>query len=205
MLTIHHLNASQSSRIVWLCEELELPYELVRYARDPLTKLAPPEYRALHPAGMAPVITDGDISLAESGAIIDYVIARYGRGRLVIDPESPSFAQQLFWYHFANGTLMPSLLVIMGDGGLTGFMEERVNRAFKMLDTRLESNIWLAGDDFTVADIMMLHPLTTQRLFQPIDLSPYPHILSYLDRIAARPAFQRAVKKTDPEPDRATA
>lgn len=201
MLTIHHLNSSQSSRVVWLCEELELPYELVRYARDPLTKLAPPEYRALHPAGMAPAIADGDISLAESGAIIDYLIARYGRGRLVLDPDNPSFAQQLFWYHFANGTLMPSLLVIMGDGGLSGFMEERVNRAFRMLDSRLEANSWLAGEKFNVADIMMLHPLTTQRLFQPIDLTPYPLILSYLDRIAARPAFQRAARKTDPDSD----
>ena len=108
MLTVHHLGVSQSDRIVWLCEELGIPYELVRYERDPATKLAPPEYRALHPIGTAPVITDGDLTLGESGAIIEYVIRKYGNGRLALGPESPHFADYLYWFHFANGSMMPN-------------------------------------------------------------------------------------------------
>lgn len=199
MLTVHHLNASQSSRVVWLCEELEVPCQLVRYERDPLTRAAPPAYKALHPAGTAPVITDGSLVLAESGAIIDYVVARYGDGRLTLRPDHPGFVQQLYWYHFANGTLMPGLLVLMDGGKMAAFMKERVGRAFEMLNDHLDNKAWLAGDVFTVADIMMLHPLTMQRLFQPIDLTPYPAILAYLGRIAARPAFRQAMVKADPE------
>ena len=109
MLTVHHLGKSQSERIVWLCEELGIPYELKRYARDPVTVLAPPEYRALHPIGAAPVITDGDLVLAESGAIVEYIIARHGGHRLALGPSHPDFASCLYWFHFANGTLQPVL------------------------------------------------------------------------------------------------
>ncbi|MHC2324808.1 glutathione S-transferase [Bradyrhizobium diazoefficiens] len=109
MLTVHHLGKSQSERIVWLCEELEIPYELKRYARDSVTMLAPPDYKALHPIGAAPVITDGDLVLAESGAIVDYIMARYGNGRLVLRPDDPDFAQFLYWFHFANGTLQAGM------------------------------------------------------------------------------------------------
>ena len=111
MLTVHHLGKSQSERVVWLCEELGLDYELVRYARDPVTVLAPPELKALHPMGSAPLITDGGPVLAESGAIVEYILAKYGVGRLVIAPEAPEFADYLRRFHFANGTLqlgMPS-------------------------------------------------------------------------------------------------
>ena len=108
MLTVHHLGKSQSERIVWLCEELGIPYELKLYERDPVTRLAPPEYKALHPLGAAPVITDGDVVLAELGAIIEYIAAKYGNGRLVLAPDHPDFAQFLYWFHFANGTLQPA-------------------------------------------------------------------------------------------------
>jgi glutathione S-transferase len=108
MLTVHHLGVSQSERIVWLCEELEIAYELVRYERDPVTLLSP-HYRALYPFGTAPVITDGDRVLGESGAIVDYLIARYGAGRLGRTPERPDYVDYLYWFHFANGTLMPAL------------------------------------------------------------------------------------------------
>src|SRR6266705_1284610 len=104
MLTVHHLGKSQSERIVWLCEELEIPYELNRYARDPVTMLAPADYKALHPVGAAPVIVDGDLVLAESGAIVDYIIAKYGNGRLVLRSDAPDFAQFLYWFPCANGT-----------------------------------------------------------------------------------------------------
>ena len=109
MLIVHHLGKSQSERIPWLCEELKIPYELKLYARDPVTMLAPPEYKALHPIGAAPVITDGNLVLAESGAIMEYILAKYGNGRLVPAPNHPDFAPYLYWFHFANGTLQPSM------------------------------------------------------------------------------------------------
>src|SRR5690349_13026303 len=102
MLTVHHLGKSQSERIVWLCEELGIPYELKNYARAPL--LAPADYKALHPVGTAPVITDGDLVLAESGAVIEYIVEKYGGGRLVLGADDSDFAQFLFWFHYANGT-----------------------------------------------------------------------------------------------------
>lgn len=107
MLTVHHLGISQSERIVWLCEELSIPYQLVRYDRDPVTRLAPAEYKALHPFETAPVITDGTVVLSESGAIIEYIVARYGKGRLTVRPDAPNYADYLFWLHFANGSMMP--------------------------------------------------------------------------------------------------
>src|SRR5665213_1275726 len=103
MLTVHHLGKSQSERIVWLCEELGIPYELKNYARDKVTMLAPADYKALHPIGAAPVITDGDVVLAESGAVVEYILARYGKGRLTLAADHPDFAPFLYWFHFANG------------------------------------------------------------------------------------------------------
>lgn len=107
MLVVHHLGISQSDRIVWLCDELAIPYQLIRYERDPVTQLAPAEYRALHPFGTAPVITDDGLTLGESGAIIEYIIAKHGNGRLPVTADRPEFADYLFWFHFANGSLMP--------------------------------------------------------------------------------------------------
>jgi glutathione S-transferase len=206
MLTVHHLGISQSDRIVWLCEELAIPYRLVHYQRDPVTRLAPPEYRALHPFGTAPVITDGDLVLGESGAIIEYIIARHGNGRLAVPADRPEFADYLFWFHFANGSLMPSSMIdlvagLMGDGAPPGVVEalrERSGRAFAMLDARLGTVPYLAGAEFTAADIITLFPLSTMRMFTPRDMSPYPNILSYLGRIAGRPAYRAAMAKADP-------
>ena len=109
MLTVHHLGISQSERIVWLCEELEIPYALKTYERDPKTRLAPPDYKALHPMGTAPVIADGELLLAESGAAVEYIIAKYGNGRLMLPPDHPDFANFLYWFHFANGTLQAQM------------------------------------------------------------------------------------------------
>src|SRR5215475_8291580 len=106
MFTIHHLGKSQSERIIWLCEELEIPYKLKRYTRDAVTMLAPADYKALHPMGTAPVITDGDVVLAESGAVMAYIIGKYGQGRLAVGPGEANFADYLFWFHFANGSMM---------------------------------------------------------------------------------------------------
>jgi glutathione S-transferase len=205
MLIVHHLGISQSDRIVWLCEELGIPYELIRYARDPVTRMAPPEYRALHPFGTAPVITDGDVVLGESGAIIEYIIAKYGDGRLKLEVTDPAFADYLFWFHFANGSVMPSSMVDLaarmlgaGPGGPLAALRERSDRAFAMIESRLGEVPYFAGAEFTAADIIMLFPLSTMREFAPRDLTPFPHTQAYLARIAARPAYQRAMAKADP-------
>jgi glutathione S-transferase len=206
MLTVHHLGISQSDRIVWLCEELGLPYRLIRYDRDPVTQLAPPAYRALHPFGTAPVITDGDLVLAESGAIIEYIIARHGGGRLAVGPDQPEFADYLFWFHFANGSFMPSSMIdiiVQRLGGNVGSdivdaLRARADRAFALVESRLGTVEFFAGARFTAADIIMLFPLTTMRAFAPHDLSSCPNTRAYLGRIGARPAYQRAMSKADP-------
>ena len=202
MLTVHHLGASQSERIVWLCEELEIPYVLRRYDRDPTTHHAPADYKALHPMGLAPVITDGDLVLAESGAILDYVIAKYGNGRLAVGADRPNFADYLFWFHFANGTIVPSEI---NDGlfNMLGLkernpMKDRSERAISLVEDRLSVVPYFAGNGLTAADIMMLFPLTTLRAFSQRDLSGLPHIRAYLKRIGERAAYQRAMAKGDP-------
>ena len=207
MLTVHHLGRSQSERIVWLCEELGIPYELKRYARDPVTMLAPPEFKALHPGGTAPVITDGTLVLGESGAIMEYILARHGGGRLAPGPDHPAFADYLYWLHFANGTLQPAMgrmmilrrLGLPEDNPVLLAMQGRLDRALGQLESRLAKVPWLAGADFTAADIMTVFSLTTMRLFNPVDLGPYPAILTYLQRIGGREAYRRAMRKGDPE------
>ena len=207
MLTVHHLGKSQSERIVWLCEELEIPYELKRYDRDPVTILAPPEYKALHPIGNAPVIIDGDLVLAESGAIIEYIIAKHGNGRLALAPNHPDFADYLYWFHFANGNLQPNMvrnlvlrrLSLAEDDPTLVAMKGRLDRALDLVETRLGEAEHFAGSEFTAADIIMVFSLTTMRFFLPVDLTPYPNILSYLRRIGERGAYQRAMKKGDPD------
>ena len=207
MLTVHHLRRSQSERIVWLCEELGLDYVLKCYARDPVTMLAPPEYRALHPIGTAPVITDGDIVLAESGAIVDYIIAKYGNGHLALAPDHPDFADYLFWFHYANGTLQLQMMRnfslrragVADDNPVRRLAAERLDRNLKLVEARLGAADYLAGREFTAADIMAVFSLTTMRSFFPLDLTPYPHMLAYLQRIGRREAYQRAMKQGDPE------
>ena len=206
-MIVHHLGKSQSERIVWLCEELGIPYDLRVYDRDPVTRLAPPEYKALHPMGAAPVITDGDLVLAESGAIIEYIVAKHGKGRLTLAPDHPDFAQFLFWFHFANGTLQPatgrnmilSRLKLPDDNPILRAMKGRLDLALGLVEARLARSAFLAGSEFTTADIMVVFTLTTMRLFLPFDLAPYPAILAYLQRIGARPAYRRAMQKGDPD------
>jgi glutathione S-transferase len=209
MLTVHHLGKSQSERIVWLCEELELPYELKIYARAPV--MAPEDYRALHPIGSAPVITDTttdgrEITLAESAAVVDYIIAKHGDGRLSMPKDDPAFADYLYWFHFSNGTLQPAFMRLMvssrfdppADHPALLLGQGRMQRILRHMDARLAQVPYLAGDQLTAADIMTVFSLTTMRYFMPYDLSPYPCIQQYLVRIGARPAYQRAMLKGDP-------
>jgi glutathione S-transferase len=203
MLTVHHLGISQSERIVWLCEELGLDYELKRYERRADNRLAPDEYKALHPMGIAPVITDGDLVLGESGAICDYLCARYGRGRLVPGRDDPDFAEHLFWFHWSNGTFMTTLmmqLVLQGAPGnpAAAFVEERDRRCWAMAEERLGKAPYFGGKDVTTADIMLVYCLTTSRAFRGTSLEAFPNIRAYLARIGARPAYQRAMAKAEP-------
>jgi len=206
-MIVHHLGKSQSERIVWLCEELGIPYDLRVYDRDPVTRLAPPEYKALHPMGAAPVIADGDLVLAESGAIIEYIVAKHGKGRLTLAPDHPDFAPFLFWFHFANGTLQPatgrnmilSRLKLPDDNPILRAMKGRLDLALGLVEARLSKTQFLAGSEFTTADIMIVFTLTTMRLFLPFNLAPYPAILAYLQRIGGRPAYRRAMHKGDPD------
>src|SRR5579864_4961489 len=157
MLTVHHLGKSQSERIVWLCEELEIPYELKRYARDSVTMLAPPDYKALHPIGSAPVITDGDLVLAESGAIVEYITAKYANGRLTLGASHPDFAQYLYWFHFANGTLQAAMgrglmlgrLKLADDDPVKTMARARLDLAFNLVEARLKEAEYFAGQEFT--------------------------------------------------------
>jgi len=206
MLTVHHLGKSQSERIVWLCEELGVPYELKRYERDPVTILAPPEFKALHPIGAAPVITDGDLVLAESGAVVEYIIAKHGGGRLALAARYPDFVHYLYWFHFSNGTLQPIMvrnatlrrLDLAEDNPTLVAMKGRLDRAFASVEARLGEAKHFAGSEFTAADIMTVFSLTTMRFFMPVDLAPYPNTLSHLQRIGAREAYRKAMEKGDP-------
>lgn len=206
MITVHHLGVSQSERIVWLFEELGIPYELRRYDRDPVTKLAPTAYRALHPIGIAPIITDGDVVLPESGAIVDYVLQKYAAGRLSVGPASKHFADYLFWFHFANGTMMPNEMVGFvaqltrppADNPILASLLDRSRKAHELCESRLAQVPYFAGPEFSAADVMMGFGLTTMRNFTNRDLAKYPSIKAYLQRIGERPAYQRAMAKGDP-------
>jgi glutathione S-transferase len=204
MLTVHHLGKSQSERIVWLCEELGVPYELKRYARAPL--LAPADYKALHPIGTAPVITDGDLVMAESGAIVQYIVSTYGGGRLALGAGHPDFAAFLFWFHFANGTLQALMgrcmllarLKLADDNPVLAAQRERLDRAFDLVEARTNEAEYLGGGELTTADIMTGFSLTTMRHFLPYDFARLPGLRAYLNRIGARPAYRRAMEKGDP-------
>jgi glutathione S-transferase len=205
MLTVHHLGISQSERIVWLCEELGLDYALKLYKRRSDNRLAPDEYKALHPMGIAPVITDGDLVLGESGAICDYICGRYGDGRLTPGPSDHDFADHLFWFHWSNGTFMTTLMMQLvlsagGEGNPTAvFVEDRSRRGWAMVEERLGQAPFFGGAKLSTADIMMVYCLTTSRAFRGSSIEGFPNIKAYLKRIGERPAYQKAMAKAEPD------
>jgi glutathione S-transferase len=204
MLTIHHLGVSQSERIVWLCEELDLKYELKRYERRADNRLAPEDYKALHPMGVAPVITDGAVALAESGAICDYINARYGQGRLAPAPSDPDFAEHLFWFHWTNATYGSAgfaglALALAGKGPAdVPLVKDRLERCRAMIEQHLGEAPFFGGRNLSLADIMMVWSLTTARTFRGGRIDDLPNTLSYLERIRQRPAYRRAMAKAEP-------
>ncbi|TCJ37177.1 glutathione S-transferase family protein [Parafrankia sp. BMG5.11] len=202
MLTVHHLRISQSERIVWLCEELGLEYDLKLYTRRSDNNLAPDDYKALHPMGIAPVITDGDFVLGESGAICEYIDRKHGSARLSPGPEYPDFAGHLFWFHFSNATFMTNGMMALVAGRMGGdtpeFVAVRVAKAWALAEARLAEAEFFGGSQLTTADIMMGFNLTTSRMFGGADLASFPNIAAYLQRIGERPAYRRAMEKCEP-------
>ncbi|MGB7374047.1 glutathione S-transferase family protein [Pontixanthobacter sp.] len=205
MLTVHHLGISQSERIVWLCEELQLEYDFKRYNRRADNNLAPDEYKALHPMGLAPVIQDGNLILGESGAICDYIDRKYGGSMHSPDPGHADFADHLFWFHFANGTVMTNgmmqLMLSRADANNPGpmaYVSDRTAKAWMMIEQRLAEAEFFGGGQLTTADIMMLFGLTTARLSGGVTLDDKPNTADYLKRIGERPAYQAAWAKCEP-------
>ena len=201
MLTVHHLRISQSERIVWLCEELGLEYALKLYMRRGDNNLAPDEYKALHPMGIAPVITDGGLTLGESGAICEYIDRKYGGSKLSPGPDHPDFAGHLFWFHFANATFMTNgmmALVTGRMGEVPEFVTGRIAKAWALAEARLGETEFFGGSQITTADVMMGFNLTTSRMFGGTSLDPFPKIAAYLQRIGQRPAYRRAMEKCEP-------
>ena len=206
MITVYHLTSSRSERIVWLMEELGLDYELVRYQREP-SGAAPEAMKTLHALGRAPVIRDGNTVLAESGAIVEYLVQRYGNGRLVVAPDAAAYPRYLYWLHFAEGSLMSLLLIALvlsrvpdANASAPGTrVLARMQQLLAFVDGELAALPYVAGADFTAADVMMTFPFTTMRRYLDYDIAPYPHIVAYVKRIEARPAYRKAMALAGPD------
>jgi glutathione S-transferase len=216
MIVVHHLNNSRSQRILWLLEELGLPYEVKRYERDPKTMLAPPELRAVHPLGKSPVISDGDVTLAESGAIVEYLASRYGNGILIPKTSTPEHLRYIYWMHFAEGSMMPPLLLklifdrIESGKGMPFFVRPvaraiaqqvkaamvlpNLQRQLDYMEGEVGKHEWFAGPAFSAADIQMSFPLEAASARGGLDAGR-PKLWGFLQRVHARPAYQRALEK----------
>ncbi|SCK38647.1 glutathione S-transferase [Variovorax sp. HW608] len=219
MITVHHLDNSRSQRVLWLLEELGVPYEIVRYQRDPKTMLAPTSLRAVHPLGKSPVVTTDDgITLAESGAIVETLIERYGQGRLIPPAGTPEAVRYRYWLHFAEGSAMsPLLLKLVFDRiekarmpffakpiaksiaqkAKSSFVMPNIRAHLDFMEAELGKSLWFAGDAFTGADIQMSFPVEAAAARGGLDASR-PKLMAYLERIHARPAYRRALERGGP-------
>ena len=216
MLTVHHLNNSRSQRVLWLLEELGVPYEIVRYQRQADMR-APRELRAIHPLGKSPVITDGGNTVAESGAIVDYIVATYGNGRLIPPPDTPERLRYTYWLHYAEGSAMPPLLQklifsllpsrapllmrpVMGAVSkqlLANLVDPQLRTHMDFWESELGKSAWFAGDEFTAADIQMSFPLEAAASRAGLR-DGRPKAAAFLDAIHARPAYRRALERGGP-------
>jgi glutathione S-transferase len=215
MIIVHHLNNSRSQRVLWLLEELGLSYDIVRYQRDPKTMLAPKELRAIHPLGKSPILQDGDVMLAESGAIVEYLIERYGQGRLRPTVGSPDWLRYIYFLHYAEGSAMPPLLLklvfvrmetapvpffakpvarMLAKGAQQAFVDPQLKLHLDYLESEIGKSEWFAGEAFSAADIQMSFPLEAAASRGGLDASR-PKLHDFLQRIHARPAYQAALTK----------
>ena len=215
MITVHHLNNSRSQRVLWLLEELGIEYEVKRYDRNPKTMLAPTSLREVHPLGKSPVITDGALTLAESGAIIEYLVERYGNGRLIPALGTPERLRYTYWLHYAEGSAMPLLLLKLVFDQIekgpipffvrpiaraivarvkNSFIQPQIAQHLDYQEAEIGKSTWFAGNEFTAADIQMSFPLEAAAARAGLDASR-PKLMAFLDRIHTRPAYQQALER----------
>jgi glutathione S-transferase len=218
MVVVHHLNNSRSQRVLWLLEELGVPYEVKRYERDAKTMLAPASLLAIHPLGKSPVIVDGAITVAESGAIVEYLVDTYGAGRLLPPVGSPQRLRYTYWLHYAEGSAMPPLLFRLVFNRIAtnpapwpvsaiarkiastvddSFISPNLNRHLDYMESELASHAWFAGEQFTAADVQMSFPLEAAASRGGLNASR-PKLMAFLERIHARDAYKRALERGGP-------
>ena len=218
MITVHHLENSRSHRVLWLLEELGAPYEITLYQRDPETSLAPEALTAVHPLGKAPIITDGDKTIAESGAIIEYLVANYGDGKLVPADRTPEKLQYTYFMHYAEGTFMPLMILSLIMGRIenapvpfflkpvtrgiankvrSGYLDEGIRRNLDFLEATLSESTWFTGADFTAADVQMSFAVEAAEVRTDLG-DRYPSLAGVLARIRERPAYQAALERGGP-------
>jgi len=218
MITVHHLNNSRSQRVLWLLEELGLPYEIKKYQRDAKTMLAPPELTQVHPLGKSPVITDDGQTIAETGAIIEYILERHGNGRLVPAVDTPERLRWRYWLHFAEGSAMPPLLLKLiferikvtpmpffakpiakgiSNKVLAAMVEPNLKRQLDFMEAELGKSPWFAGAEFSAADIQMSFPVEAAAQRAGLDASR-PKLMAFLKRIHTRPAYKKALERGGP-------
>jgi glutathione S-transferase len=218
VIVIHHLNNSRSQRILWLLEELGLEYDIKRYQRDAKTMLAPPELRRVHPLGKSPVLVEDGVTVAESGALIEYVLDKHGNGRLRPAAGTPERLRFTYWLHYAEGSAMSPLLLALIFGrmpktpmpffakpiakaisskALSGFIEPQLKLHMDYQESELAKTMWFAGPDFSAADIQMSFAVEAARARGGLNATR-PNLMAYLDRIQARPAYKRALEKGGP-------
>ena len=216
MLKLHHLNNSRSQRVLWMLEELGVDYELIRYERNAKTMLAPPELKAIHPLGKSPVLTDGDLVIAESAVILEYLVGKYGKGGFVPAEGTPEKLRYTYWMHYAEGSLMPLLLLKLvmtqvEKSPMPFFVKpiakritQSVNKAFigpnlethlGFIESELAKSAFFAGNELTAADVQMSFPVEAATTRAKIDAKSHPKLFDFLDSIHGRPAYRRALKK----------
>ena len=214
MIIVHHLNNSRSQRVIWLLEELGVAYEVKRYERDAKTMLAPPELRAVHPLGKSPVITDGDKTIAETGAVVEYLVSTYGDGRLIPSAGTDDRLRYTYWLHFAEGSAMPPLVMtlvfgaipprvpffirpvakLISDNVQKNFLRPNIEAQLMLMEKELARSTWFAGEDFTAADVMMSFPVEAGAT-RGEGLGSRPKLTAWLAKVHARPAYQAALKR----------
>jgi glutathione S-transferase len=201
MITLYHLNISRSERIIWLLEELGLEYRIEPYPREK-SGAAPESMVQVHAMGRAPIIRDGDTVLAESGAIVEYLVNRHGGGRLGVPPGDARYPRYLYWMHFSEGSLMTVMLIALtlsripeaAESAVKKRVWDRLHKVLAFVDAELGAGPWFLGEEFSAADVMMTFPFTTTREYLKYDLAPYANLAAFVARVEARPAYRKAME-----------